>query len=113
MKENETYVKSHITSLRGKQLYTLDQKKPFTVDGIKGNLILITTSTKASRNAPLQGTIDAYNHLKKRGVLTLVEIRENNYSEWNPVYIAAILASFPEIEYKTRPITLFLKSQKL
>ena len=112
MKENESNVISHINSLRGKQLHTLDQRKPFTVDGVKDNLILITTSTNAPRNVPLQGTIDAYNHIIKRGVLTRAEIRENNYSDWNPAYIAAILTSFPEVEYKTRPITLYLKSKK-
>ena len=112
MKENEEYIKSHINSLRGKQLLTLDQRKPFTVDGIKGSLIMITTSTNAPRNVPLQGTIDAYNHIIKRSVLTRAEIRENNYSDWNPAYIAAILANFLEVEHQTRPITLFLKIQE-
>ena len=46
----------------------------------------------------------------KHGTLTRAEIRENNYSDWNPAYIAAILASFPEIEHTTNPITLYKKS---
>ena len=109
MKENEAYVHSYIKSLFGKELHTLDRRKPFTVDDINGNLIIITTSTGTSRNVPLDGTVDAYNHIQRRGTLTRAEIRENNYSDWNPAYIAAILASFPEIDYTIRPITLFLK----
>jgi len=107
MKENETYVKSHINSLIGKKLHTLDRRRPFTVNYLNGNLIIITTSTGKSRNVPLEGTIDAYNHIQRQGTLTIAEIRENNYSDWNPTYIVTILASFPKIEYKTRPITLF------
>ncbi len=109
MKENEAYVKTHINSLRGKELQTLGLKKPFIIDYLSSDIILITTSSGASRNVPLEGTIDAYNHIQRRGTLTRAEIRENNYSDWNPAYIAAILASFPEIKYKTKPITLFLK----
>lgn len=109
MTENKPRVITHIESLTGKQLTTLDHINPFTVDGIKGKLILITTSTKKPRNVPLQGTIDAYNHIMKHSTLTRAEIRENNYSDWNPAYIAAILASFPEIEYTTKPITLHKK----
>ena len=109
MKENEAYVHSHINSLLGEKLHTLDRGKPFTVDYLNRNLIIITTSTGVSRNVPLEGTIDAYNHIQRRGTLTRAEIRENNYSDWNPAYIAAILASFPEIKYKIRPITLYLK----
>lgn len=109
MKDNETYVKTHINSLRGKELQTLGQRKPFTLDYLHSNIILIITSTGTSRNVPLEGTIDAYNHIQRRGTLTRAEIRENNYSDWNPAYIAAILASFPEIDYTTGPITLFLK----
>ena len=110
-KENESYVKEHINSLKGKILHTLSQGKPFTIDYLHSNIILITTSTKASRNVPLEGTIDAYNHIKKHGKLTQAEIRDNNYSNWNPAYIAAILACFPEIKHKTKPITLYLKQK--
>ena len=51
---------------------------------------------------------DVYNYIRKHGKLTRAEIRDHNYSNWNPAYIAAILASSPEIDYTTRPITLFL-----
>ena len=106
---NASYVKKHIKSLKQNKIKTLDHKKPFTVDEVKGNLLFITTSTGTPRNVPLQGTIDAYNHIMKHGTLTRTEIRENNYSDWNPAYIAAILANFPEIEYTTRPIILHKK----
>jgi len=106
---NENHVKEHVRSLFGKKLYTLDRKKPFSVNSIKGNIILITTSTGKPRNVPLQGTIDAYIHIQKLGELTRAEIRDQNYSAWNPAYIAAILASFPEIDYTTKPIRLFKK----
>jgi len=109
MKENEAYVHSHISSLLGEKLHTLDRGKPFTVDYLHRSLIIITTSTGAPRNVPYLGTIDAYNHIKKHGKLTRTEIAEQNYTIQNTAYIAAILASFPEIDYTTGPITLFLK----
>ena len=107
--KNQAEIQTYIKELTGKNLNTLFQKKRFTVNGIQGNLILITTSTGTPRNVPLQGTIDAYHHIMKQGILKSTEIRENNFSDWNPAYIAAILASFPEIEHTVRPITLHKK----
>jgi len=107
--KTQTEAKTYIKELKGKTLYTLDQKKKFSINKIEGNLIQITTSTGTPRNVPLQGTINAYNHIMKHGTLTNTEIRENNYSDWNPTYIAAIIASFPEIEHTTNPITLHKK----
>jgi len=107
--KTQSDVKKHIKELTGKSLNTLFHKKRFTVNGIQDNLILITTSTGTPRNVPLQGTIDAYHYIMKQGILKSTEIRENNFSDWNPVYIAAILASFPEIEHTIRPITLHKK----
>jgi hypothetical protein len=106
MKENEELVRKHIKTLFKKELYTLDWKRPFTVESIQGNLISITTSTGNKRNVPLQGTIDAYNYLQKHGTMTRTEIRDGGYSDWNPAYVAAILASFPGISYTARPIRL-------
>jgi hypothetical protein len=106
MNENKSYVRTHIDSLKGKKLETLDRGKPFTVDFIHNDVIIITTSSNKTRNVPLQGTIDAYNHLIIHGKLTRTEIEEQEYTIRNTAYMAAVLASFPEIEHTIRPITL-------
>ncbi|MCK4318163.1 hypothetical protein KAV46_05175 [Candidatus Bathyarchaeota archaeon] len=106
---SQTEVKTYIKELTGKSLYTLDQNRRFTVDGVEGKLIFITTSTGNPRNVPLQGTINAYNHIMKHGKITRTEIEEQEYTIRNTVYMAAILSSFPEIEHTTRPITLYKK----
>ena len=108
MKDQEE-ITTYLKELKGKYLNTLGQNRRFRVNGIQWNLILITTSTGTPRNVPLQGTIDAYNHIMNYGTLTRAEIRDKKYSDWNPTYIAAILASFPEIEHTTNPITLHKK----
>ena len=107
--KNQTEAKTYIKELKGQTLYTLDQKKKFSINKIEGNLIQITTSTGTPRNVPLQGTINAYNHIMKHGKITRTEIEEQEYTIRNTTYMAAILASFPEIEHTTNPITLHKK----
>ena len=103
------YVINHLRSRFSQRFHTLDRGSPFTLVGIFGNLIIITTSSGTSRNVPLDGTISSYKHIMKHGELSLSDIREHKYSDWNPTYIAALLTSFSEIDYTLRPIKLLRK----
>jgi len=100
------YVISHLRKQFGQEFRTLARGRPFVLEGIDGNLIIITTSSGSSRNVPLDGTIDAFNHVMKQGELLLTDIRRYKFSDWNPTYIVSLLASFPDIDYTLRPIRL-------
>ena len=97
----------YLRGLRGKTLYTLDYKRPFTFDSLEKNRINITTSRSNPRAVTLRGTISAHKHLLARGELTRAEIR-TNYSDLNPAYISAILANLDYVDFTKRPIRLFL-----
>ena len=43
----------------------------------------------------------AWNHLEKHKELTRGEIRDLGYSELNPAYVVAILASLPEVTHSS------------
>ena len=97
----------YLRGLAGKTLYTLDYKRPFTFEGLIGNQVIITTSRGNPRTITLEDTISAYKHLLSKGELTRSEIR-THYSNFNPAYIAAILAGLNEVDFTLRPIRLFL-----
>jgi len=97
----------YLRGLVGKTLYTLDYKRPFTIDSLEKDRINITTSRNNPRAVTLQGTISAHKHLLARGELTRAEIR-THYSGFNPAYIAAMLAGLDYVDFTLRPIRLFL-----
>ena len=97
----------YLRGLVGKTLYTLDYKRPFTIDCLEKDRINIMTSRNNPRAVTLQGTISAHKHLLARGELTRAEIR-THYSGFNPAYIAAMLAGLDYVDFTLRPIRLFL-----
>ena len=99
-----------LKKLEGKTLYTLAQNKEFDVVKVSSKVVL-TVSTGKSRPIPFWKFQKARYHLEEHKKLTLVEIRELEISDFNPTYIAAVLAEIPGVSVTKKPISLYLKSE--
>lgn len=99
---------TELRKLQGKHLSTLYQKKPFEIIQVSNNQIILKTSTEAQRPIPLKELTLAWNHLEKHKELARGEVRDLGYSEFNPAYVVAILASLPGVTHSLSPIILRL-----
>jgi hypothetical protein len=99
---------AELKRLQGKRLITLYQKKPFEIIQIANNQIVLKTSTESQRPIPLKEIASALKHLEKHKKLTRSEVRDLGYSEFNPAYVVAILASLPGVTHSLEPIVLKL-----
>jgi len=98
-----------LKKLQGKKLFTLYQKKTFEITQVTTNQIIIKTSKESQRPIPLKEITLAWNHLERHKELTRSEIRDLGYSEFNPAYVVAILASLPGVKHSLSPIILRLQ----
>jgi hypothetical protein len=98
-----------LKKLEGKTLYTLAQNKEFNVVKVSNKEVVLTVSTGKSRPIPFWKFQKARDHLEEYKKLTLVEIRELEISDFNPTYIAAVLAGIPGVSVSRKPISLYLK----
>jgi hypothetical protein len=97
-----------LRKLQGKRLLTLYQKKPFEITQVSNDQIILKTSTESQRPIPLKEITRAWNHLEKHKKLTRSQVRDLGYSEFNPAYVVAILASLPGVKHSLGPIILKL-----
>lgn len=98
-----------IKLLVGKSLKTLDRRKPFDILECTDTYIIVRPhENKIERRINRQEIMNTLNELRMRKSITRSEIREH-HAQFNPAYVAAILASLPDIEYKLKPITLYYK----
>ena len=97
-----------LRKLQGKRLSTLYQNKPFEITQVSNNQIILKTSTESYRPIPMKEITLAWNHLEKHKELTRGEVRDLGYSEFNPAYVVAILASVPGVTHSLSPIILRL-----
>jgi len=97
-----------LRKLQGKRLATLYQNKPFEIIKVSNDQIILKTSTESQRPIALKEISRAWNHLDKRKKLTRSEVRDLGYSEFNPAYVVAILASLPGVTHSLGPIILRL-----
>jgi hypothetical protein len=95
-----------LKKLQGNRLSTLYQNKPFEITQVSNNHIILKTSTESQRPIPLKEITRAWNHLEKTKKLTRSEVRDLGYSEFNPAYVVAILASLPGVTHSLGPIVL-------
>jgi hypothetical protein len=95
-----------VQQLQGKTLKTLDQGKPFDVVAVTTEKVVVRPHVRDLERPIEQTAIQgAWQELTRRGELTLVGIKKR-YSDWNPVYVAAILATLPGVTYRLRPLRL-------
>ena len=104
---------AELRNLQGKRLTTLYQNKPFEITQVSNNQIILKTSKVPQHPIPLKEITSAWNHLMKKKKLTSSEVRDLGYSELNPAYVVAILASLPGVTHSLAPITLKLKDTAL
>lgn len=97
-----------LKKLQGKRLSTLYQNKPFEITQVTDKQIILKTSTEAQRPIPFKEVASAWRHLAKYKKLTRSEIRNLGFSEFNPAYVVAILASLPGVKHSLTPIVLTL-----
>lgn len=97
-----------LRKLQGKRLTTLYQNKPFEITQVSTNQIILKTSKESQRPIPLKEIASAWKHLEKHKKLTRSQVRDLGYSEFNPAYVVAILASLPGVKHSLGPIILTL-----
>lgn len=101
-----------VIKLKGKTLKTLDRGHSFDILDLREKRILVRLhSTDNVRPIPYKDVEGSFNDLELRGEISLVEIKQK-YSTIHPTYVAAILASLPNVEYRLRPIRLRMKERK-
>ena len=96
---------TEVKKLEGRSLLTLDRRRKFTVKEVLDTKVVIETSTDKSRVIPWDSIQESWEQLERIGEITRIEIRKF-YSNFNPAYVAVILASVPEVSHSIRPITL-------
>lgn len=97
-----------IRALKGKTIRTLDRGNPFDVLDVTENAAIVRPhENMKERNVPREEIESAYNELVAKRELTRVTIREK-YSQFNPAYVAAILAALPNVSSRAKPIRLHL-----
>ena len=101
---------SELKKLQGKTLFTLHQKKSFKIREVSSSKVVLRTSIGSDRSVPMKELERAWIHLEQRKKLTREEIRGLGYSNFNPAYVAALLANMPGVTYSTKPIILCLES---
>ena len=99
-----------IRALEGKTLQTLDRHKPFEVVAVAESQVALKLSTGKIRTVRRKEIEDAFGELTLGGAISRSEIHER-HSQWNPAYVAAILAELEGVTYLLRPIRLFYRSE--
>ncbi|MFZ7138010.1 MAG: hypothetical protein ACOWW1_06300 [archaeon] len=102
-------VQEQFTKLKGKTLHTLSRRKPFTIQEIFSNNIIIESSTSKCRKIMMTEIQDSLNHLKKYKSLTRDDIENKSYSPRNSAYVFALLTKIPEVSFDMDSKKLQLK----
>lgn len=97
-----------LARLEGQTLKTLDRGQPFQILRVSDTALIVRTSTGKNRRIPRKQIEDAWGQLAATGSLTRQEIREN-FAEFNPAYVAALLSNLPGVITELKPIRLRLK----
>ena len=98
---------TQVADLEGRRLHTLDEQRPFCVHKVGDNILhVLVGSSGKTRLIRRQEIETAWGHLAREGSITRKEIHQQ-YSEFNPPYISAILAAMPGVTHRTGPIRLF------
>jgi hypothetical protein len=99
---------NEIRKLEGQTLQTLAQKKNFDIVEVTEHKVTICPhATQTERLISRLEIEDAFQRLTVTGQITRSEIQEN-FSQYNPAYVAAILAELPTVQHSTSPIRLWI-----
>ncbi len=96
-----------IKKLKGQTLTTLDQRKPFDIVDVTEHAVIVRPHKSEIERQISRDTLEnAARKLLAVGEITRTEIH-SEYSEFNPAYVAAILANLPNVKHSIRPIKLW------
>ncbi|MBC8263122.1 MAG: hypothetical protein H8E47_03250 [Anaerolineales bacterium] len=101
---------SQVRALEGKSLRTLDRHKLFEVVTVADTQVVLKVSTGKIRPVRREEIEGAFRELALTGEISRSDIRER-HSDWNPAYVAAILAELAGVTCRVRPIRLFYRSE--
>jgi hypothetical protein len=100
---------SEIKKLKGTTLRTLDQNKPFDIVEVTDQNVIVKPHARGiERTVEREAIEDAFGELALRGEIARTDIQDK-YSNFNPAYVAAILASLPGVTVLRKPIRLYYK----
>lgn len=103
----------NICSLGGLELKTLDRGRPFEVLDVDNEGVLLSPVVSGKLRRIQRETMEgAFDALLVRRELTGLEIAEE-FSAFNAVYIATLLAALPDVAVCTRPIRLIFVGHQL
>jgi len=102
-----------ICTLDGRELKTLKRGRPFEVVTVKDQGVVLSPVVSGKRRTVQRETLEgAFGALLERRELTGLEIAEE-FSPFNAVYVAALLAALPDVAVCTRPIRLIFVGNQL
>ena len=102
-----------ICMLDGRELKTLGRGRPFEVQAVDEVGVVLSPVVSGKQRTIQRKTLEeAFNALLARRELTGVEIAEE-FSPFNGVYVAAMLAALPDVAPCTRPIRLIFVGRQL
>jgi hypothetical protein len=97
-----------VEKLKGQTLRTLDQHKPFDIVDVTEHAVIVCPhKSDAERKISRDEIENAAKRLLAVGQLTRTEVHAE-FSEFNPAYVAAILAELPNVKHSIRPIKLWI-----
>jgi len=102
-----------ICMLDGRELRTLGRGRPFAVEAVDESGVVLSPAVSGKKRTVHRETLEeAFNALLDRRELTGVEITEE-FSPFNGVYVAAMLAALPDVAPCIRPIRLIFVGRQL
>ncbi len=102
-----------ICSLGGRELKTLVRGKSFEVMDVQGDRVVLSPVVNGKQRTIARQTLEeAFSALLDRRELTGQQIAWE-FSSFNAVYVAALLAALPDVAVCTRPIRLIFMGHQL
>ena len=102
-----------IAVLDGRELKTLERGRPFEVRDVRQDRVVVMPAVSGACRTIQRGTLEgAFDALLDRRELTGVEIA-GEFSAFNAVYIAALLAALPDVAACTGPTRLIFVGRQL
>jgi hypothetical protein len=102
-----------ICSLDGRELKTLERGRPFTVEAVDESGVVLSPLVSGKPRMIQRETLeDVFGALLDRRELTGAAIAEE-FSRFNAVYVAALLAALPDVAPCTRPTRLIFVGHQL
>ncbi len=98
-----------VARLEGRELETLDWKRPFGVLEVNDSALRIQIAVSGKTHTIERDRIEAaWEYLAREGEIGLAELRQ--FTRSNLPYLAAILAALPGVTFELRPIRLTRRS---